>query len=178
MVERVAETMLDCLEDLARRAADPVGVDIAWVELNRGNNMCYFRVFIDRESGVGLADCERVNERLGVLLDVEDPIEFRYTLEVSTPGLDRPLWTKRDYERFVGNLARVKTREPLGERSRFHGRLAGVDGENILMEEGGAERRIPFSAIENGRLEVEMFRPHQPTKTRKRHSRQQTKRRS
>ena len=96
------EGLLPRLEELARRAAEPVGVDIAWVELKGEGQSCFFRVFIESDSGVGLEDCEQVSQRLGVLLEVEDPIESSYTLEVSTPGLDRPLWTKRDYQRFSG----------------------------------------------------------------------------
>jgi ribosome maturation factor RimP len=145
-------------------------VDVAWVEFKRVGASWFFRVFIDRESGVGLEDCERVSEHLGVLLDVEDPIESGYTLEVSTPGLDRPLWTKRDYERFTGRLARIKIRGQVEEGSRFRGRLAGVEDEDVLLEDEGETRRIPFSAIESGKLEVEMFRPRQPAKPRRRHS--------
>jgi ribosome maturation factor RimP len=160
------EDLLPRLEELARRAAEPAGVEVAWVEFKRQGASSLFRVFIDRESGVGLDDCERVNERLGVLLDVEDPIESSYTLEVSTPGLDRPLRSKRDYERFVGRLACIKTRARLEDRDRFTGKLAGTNGENVLLENNGEEWSIPLSLIDSGRLEVEMFRPNKPRKTR------------
>jgi ribosome maturation factor RimP len=153
------DAMLPRLEELARRAAQPMDVEVAWIEFKQEGASWFFRVFIDRDSGVGLEDCERVSERLGVLLDVEDPIESSYTLEVSTPGLDRPLRTKRDYERFAGRLARIKTRERFHERRRFHGRLAGMEGENVLLEEEGQTRSIPLSAIDSARLEVEMFKP-------------------
>ena len=81
---------------------------------------------------MGLEECERVNERLSVLLDVEDPIESSYTLEISTPGLDRQLWTMRDYERFTGRVAKIKTREQLDGKNRFRGRLAGVEGSQCF----------------------------------------------
>lgn len=153
------ETLLPRLEALARRAAEPVGVEVAWVELKGEGRSCFFRVYIDRESGVGLKECEQVSERLAVLLDVEDPIESSYTLEVSSPGLDRPLWMKRDYERFTGRLARIRTRERIGDRFRFLGRLAGMEGDEVLLEDEGRYWRIPWSSIEGGRLEVELFRP-------------------
>lgn len=154
-----SENVLPRLEELARQAAAPVGVEVAWVELKGEGSKCFFRVFIDRESGVGLDDCERVSERLGVLLDVEDPIESSYTLEVSTPGLDRPLWTKKDYERFTGRLARIRTRKLIDERSRFVGRLSGVAEDAVQLEDSGRLWTIPLAVIESGRLEVEEFRP-------------------
>jgi ribosome maturation factor RimP len=154
-----AETLLPRLRDIARRAADPLGIDVAWVELKRQGSSWLFRVFIDHESGVGLEECEQVNVRLGVLLDVEDPIDSSYTLEVSTPGLDRPLWSKSDYQRFTGRLARIKTRERFEGKSRFHGRLAGVEGDAVVLEQEGQRWSIPFPVIESGRLEVEVFSP-------------------
>ena len=147
------------LEQLARRAAEPVGVEVAWIEFKPEGTSWFFRVFIDRESGVGLEECEQVSERLGVLLDVEDPIESSYMLEVSTPGLDRPLWNKQDYERFVGKLVRVKTCEPIGNRALFKGRLVGVEDDFILIDERGESCRIPLVSVESGRLEVEIFPP-------------------
>jgi ribosome maturation factor RimP len=162
-----ADEMLPRLEELAKRAAQPVDVDVAWVEFKREGASWFFRVFIDRESGVGLQECERVSKRLGVLLDVEDPIESSYTLEVSTPGLNRLLRTKRDFERFAGRVAHIKTRERFDDRSRFRGRLAGTEGENVLLEDSGETRSIPLSVIESARLEVEMFQPRRRGRGRK-----------
>jgi ribosome maturation factor RimP len=152
-----SESLLPKLEELARRAAEPAGVEVAWVEFKSEGPKWFLRVFIDRESGVGLKDCEQVSERLGVILDVEDPIESSYTLEVSSPGLNRPLWKKRDYERFTGRLARIQTAQQFEGRQRFRGRLAGVDMEDVLLDDDERQWRIPLSIIENGRLEVELF---------------------
>jgi ribosome maturation factor RimP len=165
-----ADEMLPRLEALARRAVQPLGVEVAWVEFKRRGSSWVFRVFIDRESGVGLRECEQVSERLGVMLDVEDPIDSRYTLEVSTPGLDRPLRTKRDYVRFSGRLARIKTRERFDNESLFRGRLAGMKDDNVILQGDGETRSFPFSAIESGRLEVEMFQPRPPHRPGKPHS--------
>ena len=153
------ESLLAKLKELAQRAAEPVGCEVAWVELKRRGGSWLFRVFIDGEEGVGLKDCARVSERLGVLLDVEDPIESRYTLEVSSPGLDRPLWSLKDYQRFTGRLARITTREHLDGKRQFRGRLAGVEGDTVLLEQRGERRSIPFPVIESARLEVELFTP-------------------
>ncbi|MFQ5788907.1 MAG: ribosome maturation factor RimP [Acidobacteriota bacterium] len=151
------ESLLPQLEEIARRAAEPVGVDVAWVELKRERSSWFFRVFIDRESGVGLRDCELVSERLGVLLDVEDPIDSSYTLEVSTPGLDRPLFKREDYERFVGRRVRIRIRETLDGRKVFRGKLTAVEGELVVLEDRGTKKSIPLPAIERGRLEVDAF---------------------
>lgn len=162
------ESLLPKLRELAQRAAEPLGIEVAWVEFKQTGGSGLFRVFIDREERVGLEECERVNERLTVLLDVEDPIESSYLLEVSTPGLDRPLWTMKDYERFTGSLAKIKTREQLDGKDRFRGRLAGVEGESVLLEQSGERKSIPFPIIESARLEVELFLPEQRQFARKR----------
>jgi ribosome maturation factor RimP len=153
-----AESLLPRLREIARRAVEPDGLELAWLELKREGAQWILRVYIDRaEGGVGLTECERVSERLSVLLDVEDPIDSSYTLEVSSPGLDRPLWSERDYERFAGRLARVQLRQPLGARKRMRGRLLGVSAGSVRLEVEGEELAVPFSLIESGRLEVELF---------------------
>jgi ribosome maturation factor RimP len=153
-----ADSLMPTLESLARRAAEAEGLDLAWIELQRQGGSFVFRVFIERACGnTGLTDCERVSSRLGLLLDVEDPIESAYTLEVSTPGLDRPLHGEKDYERFAGRLARVKTKEAFQGRRRLVGRLVGVREGNLLLDETdlGAVS-VPLALIEVCRLEVEI----------------------
>lgn len=158
------DKLLADLEALARAAALAEGLDVAWCELKGSEGSRIFRVFIETGDGdgggVGLADCERVTKRLSVVLDVEDPIASAYTLEVSTPGLDRPLHDEGDYERFSGKLARVKTRHAVEGRKRFVGRLGGVSGGFVTIEEESGPIRIPFSEIDSGRLEVEIDLPN------------------
>lgn len=163
-----ADTLKPVLLALARRAADAEGVMVDWLELKRQGGSWVVRVFIDREveadagapgggSGASLDDCERVSRRLSLLLDVEDPIESSYTLEVSTPGLDRPLRRERDYERFAGRLAKVQTKEPISGRRRFAGRISGLKGGHVELTTDEGERfAIPFAKIEKARLEVEL----------------------
>ena len=161
-----ADDLLPELEAIARRAATAEGVDVAWVELKRQGGSWVFRVFIERpqtEESVKLIDCERVGERLSVLLDVEDPIDASYTLEVSSPGLDRPLHGEKDYERFTGRLARLKTRRPRDGQKRFLGRLAGVEDGDVLLEDTERTLRIPIAEIESGHLEVELETPPSPS---------------
>ena len=127
------------------------------------------RVVIDRpdpgrveapEESVGIADCQRVSQDLSALLDVED--EFgepglgeAYTLEVSSPGLDRPLRHEADYRRFAGRLAKIVTTEPIGRQSAFAGRITGVDNGAVILEEGKKTHRVPLDRIKRANLAVE-----------------------
>jgi ribosome maturation factor RimP len=111
------------------------------------------------EEPVGINDCKRVSEDLSTLLDVEDDltagIDQTYTLEVSSPGLDRPLRGEADYRRFTGRLAKVVTREPVNGQSAFAGRLSGIEEHELLLTEGKRVHRIPVAAISRARLDVE-----------------------
>ena len=129
------------------------------------------RVVIDRpdpgkptppeEDAVGIADCQRVSQDLSALLDVEeDDLEAAalgqaYTLEVSSPGLDRPLRHEADYRRFTGRLAKVVAAEPINGQSAFAGRIAGVQNGEVLLEEGRKVHRVPLARIKRARLDVE-----------------------
>jgi ribosome maturation factor RimP len=110
----------------------------------------------DSDAGVTLDDCARVSEELSTVLDVEDVLPESYTLEVSSPGLDRPLRHADDYRRFAGRLAKVVLAEPVNRQTAFAGRLRGVEGEDVLFEsEGGKAMRLPLRLISRARLDVE-----------------------
>ena len=127
------------------------------------------RVVIDRpdtggveavEDSVGIADCQRVSQDMSAILDVED--EFgegdlgeKYTLEVSSPGLDRPLRHAADYRRFAGRLAKIVTTEPIERQSAFAGRITGVDDGAVVLEEGRRTHRVPLDKIKRAHLDVE-----------------------
>ena len=121
------------------------------------------RVFIDRpgpaatpEESVSIDDCADVSRELGTILDVEDVLPFEYTLEVSSPGLDRPLRGADDYRRFAGRLAKVVVSEMVDNQKAFEGRLRGVDRDDVLLEgPSGRMHRLPLRLITRGRLEVE-----------------------
>lgn len=139
------------------------GLDIFDVTLRREGAGNVLRVVLDRpgpaataEESVSIADCERVSEELGTILDVEDAVPGAYTLEVSSPGLDRPLRGPDDYRRFAGRAAKIVTREPIDRQTAFAGRLRGLDGDEVLFEaEGGREIRLPLALISRARLDVE-----------------------
>ena len=112
-----------------------------------------------QDDAVTVDDCGRVSQDLGVILDVEPElvggIERAYTLEVSSPGLDRPLRDEKDYRRFVGRLAKIVTARPVEGQSAFAGRLSGVEDGAVLLQEGKRTHRVPLNAIRRARLDVE-----------------------
>lgn len=105
------------------------------------------RLRVDKESGVNLADCVRISKEVGVHLDSLDIIDVPYSLEVSSPGLDRPLRTRRDFERFIGSMIHVHTANPLDGRSNWKGILQSVDGVSIKVEVDHVLYAIPIDAI-------------------------------
>jgi ribosome maturation factor RimP len=121
------------------------------------------RVFIDRpgpaataEESVSIEDCEQISREIGTILDVEDPLPFAYTLEVSSPGLDRPLRGEQDYRRFVGRLVKIVVSEAVDNQRAFEGRLRGVEDGAVLLEGPKARvHRLPLRLITRARLEVE-----------------------
>lgn len=132
------------------------GLELVDVEYRREARGWVLRLILDKPGGVTLADCQRVSEQLGDLLDVEEPFAGPYHLEVSSPGLDRPLRTPADFVRFVGRRARITTREPIEGQRRFRGVLQGLEADTIVLEaEGGRRVAIPRAGIAKARLEVD-----------------------
>jgi ribosome maturation factor RimP len=151
------------VREIAGRVAGAYGLLIDEVVMRREGRQQVLRVVLDRpgaaatpEDSVSIADCERVSHELGTILDVEDVLPDRYTLEVSSPGLDRPLRDAEDYRRFAGRLAKIVMREPIDRQTAFAGRLRGVDGDVVLFEsQGGRLVRLPLGLISRARLDVE-----------------------
>ncbi|MCA1854126.1 MAG: ribosome maturation factor RimP, partial [Beggiatoa sp.] len=106
--------------------------------------------------GITLHDCERVSRQLGGILDVEDPLRGAYTLEVSSPGLDRPLYHLEHYARFMGRRVRMELKHPMAGRRRFVGLVAAVDGDGVRITEGGRDYSIPLVMIHKARLVPEV----------------------
>ena len=147
------------VEQRVARVAEPIaaalGVEVVAVRYAGTRAAGAVRITVDKPGGVTLDDCARLSRAVGHALDVDDPIEHRYTLEVSSPGLDRALETPRDYDKAVGRRVRVKTRPPWEGPKVVIGRLQHVDAEAIRIEAEEGERTIPRSAIVQARLEVE-----------------------
>ena len=150
------EELIKKIEDLAESVASEYGVRLVDVEIAGSLRKPTLRVFIDRNEGVTLDNCEQVSRAMSAVLDVEDPIHTPYVLEVSSPGLDRPLKRLQDFEESAGKLARVVTREKIGGQSFFVGRIEGVeDGTIRLLLEGEKTVEVPFEEISKARLEIE-----------------------
>ena len=151
----VENTMRQKIFQLAEQVAEEQEVELFGIELlGRGNLL--LRVFIDKDAGITLDDCERFSKSLGIVLDVENPIPGSYTLEVSSPGLDRPLRDLKDYEKNMGKLVRIITREKIENRNFFIGRIAGIHRGMIQLLVGEQEMSIPFTNISRASLEIEV----------------------
>ena len=156
-------TPLERVREIAGRVAGAYGLLIDDVVMRREGRQQVLRVVLDRpgpaatpEESVSIADCQRVSHELGTILDVEDVLPGSYTLEVSSPGLDRPLRNAEDYQRFAGRQAKIVTREPVDRQTAFAGRLRGLEGDVVLFEsEGGRMVRLPLALISRARLDVE-----------------------
>ncbi len=148
---------------LASRVAGAYGLEIFDVQLRRESGGMVLRVQIDRpgpaataEDSVSVGDCAHVSRDLSAILDVEDLVTTAYILEVSSPGLDRPLRHAGDYRRFSGRLAKLVMREAVDGQTYFKGRLAGVDDNAVLIDaDDGRRHRVPIGVITRANLEVE-----------------------
>jgi ribosome maturation factor RimP len=154
----------------AERVATSYGLEVFDVQLRRESIGTVLRVVIDRpdrgvvetpEEAVGIEDCQRISQDLSALLDVEEDeldegsLSQQYTLEVSSPGLDRPLRHEADYRRFKGRLAKIVTMAPINGQSAFAGRIVAVEGGTVVLEEGRKTHRVPVGEIKRGQLDVE-----------------------
>ena len=148
---------------VAARVAATLGLEIFDVQFKQEAGGMVLRVLIDRpgpaanaEECVSVADCANVSRDLSALLDVEDIVPVAYTLEVSSPGLDRPLRGRTDFERFSGRRAKVVIREAVDGQTFFRGRLAGVDADAALSDgDDGRQHRVPLGLVTRANLEVE-----------------------
>jgi ribosome maturation factor RimP len=109
-------------------------------------------IYIDHDEGIAIEDCEKVSREVAALLDVEDPIPGQYSLEVSSPGLDRPLFTAEHYKRFSGELAQVTVYAPVDGRRKFKGRILGAGDDVVVIEQDGSEVELEWANIVKGRL--------------------------
>ncbi|MBI3664875.1 MAG: ribosome maturation factor RimP [Acidobacteria bacterium] len=151
-----ATTIIEKVTEIARRVTSSEGLELVEVEWKGGGNNWVLRIFIDKEGGVTLSDCEMVSRQVGVILDVEEVIPVRYTLEVSSPGLDRKLLKPADYQRFLGKKAKVSLRAPVDGRRHFVGRLAEFEAGQVGLEvEGGRRVQFPLEEVQTARLVVE-----------------------
>lgn len=140
------------LWDLLEPVVTGMGYELVEIEYDPGSRHGLLRLYIDHEDGIVLDDCTDVSHQVSAFLDVEDPIHGRYSLEVSSPGMDRPLRGIKDYERFTGEIVKIKTGMAIDGRRNFKGRLCGVEGDEINIECDGQQFYLPLASIEKARL--------------------------
>ena len=146
------------VREIAERAATERGLELVHVEMaGAGGRSRTLRVFIDKPGGVTHEDCSEVSHHVGTMLDVEDFIHEPYTLEVSSPGLERGLYNRADYERFAGHLAKMRTRDAINGQRNFRGRIAAVEGDNVIFDDKTTGRvHVPVDLIVKANLEIDV----------------------
>jgi ribosome maturation factor RimP len=145
------------VREIAERIAAENGLDIVHVDVAGGDRSPAVRIFIDKPAGVTHEDCSLISHHVGTILDVEDFIPSAYTLEVSSPGLERELFNLKDYEKYAGHLAKLKTRQPINNQRNFRGKIVGVEGENVIFEDKtSGQVTVPFDLIAKTNLEIDV----------------------
>ena len=145
------------IEVIAQRVVESEGMELVEVEVKGGGNQRFVRISIDKPEGISHADCELVSQQVGTILDVEDVVPGgRYTLEVSSPGVERKLLKPKDYERFQGKKVKIALREPVEGSRHWEGALAGFQAGWITLEAGtGKIVQIPYELVQKANLKFE-----------------------
>lgn len=142
----------DALQALIEPVVQALGCDLWGVEYFQAGQRSVLRVYIDKAGGVDIDDCQRISRQLGSVFDVEDPMGGEYTLEVSSPGLDRPLYTLAQYEKLAGEQIALQLRFPFEGQRKFKGLLKGVEAEDVVLVVGEQEYLFPFESIEKAKV--------------------------
>jgi len=151
------EAVAQKIQEIAERVAQPEGLEVVEVEVKGGGGSRLVRISIDRPEGVTHAHCELVSQQVGTILDVEDVVPGgRYTLEVSSPGVERKLLKPQDYRRFQGKKAKITVRDAVEGRRHWEGTLAGFEDGRVALETSpGTTVRFPFDQVEKANLKFE-----------------------
>lgn len=151
------EELSEKIRELIRPVTESIGIELYDMELGRMKGKILLRIYIEKQGGVTIDDCERTSREIEAVLDVEDPIPGPYVLEVSSPGLDRPLKKPIDFKRFAGKKIRVITNEPVDKQTFFIGEIGGATDEDVMLVLPKDRKVIiPYKNISRARLEVEV----------------------
>jgi len=143
------------LEELIKPGLDDMGIELVDIQYVKEGGHWFLRIFIDQPGGIGLEDCQRVSGYVDPLLDEHDPVPHAYTLEVSSPGIERPLKKLADYERFAGRQISLNTFVPVEGRRKFKGVLMGASNQSVTLEAEGNNIVIPMEQVASARLIAE-----------------------
>lgn len=145
------------IQEIAERAAAENGLELVHVDVLGAGRSPTVRIFIDKEGGITHEDCSVVSREVGAILDEEDFISSAYMLEVSSPGLERQLYSLKDFEKFAGKPARVKTYKPINGQRNFSGRIKTIENEEIVFDDKtSGEVRFPFESVAKANLEIDI----------------------
>lgn len=145
-------TLEQKLHELVNDTIEAMGCELVGIECQRAGRFLTVRLYIDKEGGVTIDDCSDVSRQVSAILDVEDPIADKYNLEVSSPGLDRPLFTLAHYERFIGREVVVHLRIPMLDRRKWTGEIVSVEGDLITLDIEGNPQAFAFGNIQKANL--------------------------
>jgi len=140
------------LNELLQPLVEDLGYEFVGLEYNSNPKSALLRIYIDHENGVGIEDCEAVSREVAALLDVNDPIKTHYNLEISSPGLDRPLFTPAQYRKFAGDKVQINLFAPQDGRRKFSGPILGADDNSVRVEQDGSEVTLEFANIAKAKL--------------------------
>lgn len=138
--------------DLLKPVVEAMGCELWGLEYLTGGKHVTLRIYIDKPDGVVLEDCERVSRQISSVMDVEDPIRSEYTLEVSSPGMDRPLYTLDQFALFIGEEVNIRLKVPYEGRRKYKGRLNGVEGDEVLIVVDDHEFLFPIETIDKANV--------------------------
>lgn len=144
------------IEKIAEIAARDAGLELVHVEVAGTGRKPTVRIYIDKPEGVTIEDCSNISLQVGKVLDEEDFIPSAYMLEVSSPGLERGLYSLKDFEKFVGQMAKVKAVEAINGQKNFRGTIVAVEGENVIFEDKiNGSVSIPYKTVKKANLEID-----------------------
>ena len=145
-------TLEQNLQEMLQGAVEDLGCELWGIECQRAGRFMTVRLFIDKEGGVTVNDCADVSRQVSAILDVEDPIADKYNLEVSSPGLDRPLFTLSQFERYIGQDIAVHLRIPVMERRKWQGKLERIENDMVILIVDGQEQVLVFGNIQKANV--------------------------
>ena len=145
-------TLEQNLQEMLQGSVEDLGCELWGIECQRAGRFMTVRLFIDKEGGVTVDDCADVSRQVSAILDVEDPIADKYNLEVSSPGLDRPLFTLPQFERYIGQDISVHLRIPVMERRKWQGKLERIENDMVILIVDGQEQVLVFGNIQKANV--------------------------
>ena len=138
--------------ELIEPTVTALGLELWGIEHLQQGKYSLLRIYIEREAGVAIEDCEQVSKQVSALLDVEDPIAGKYTLEVSSPGLERPLFSARQFSQYSGSEVKLRLHSPIQGRLKFKGKIVVVEGDSIRLQADGVDYDLSFSDVDKANV--------------------------